>query len=343
MELTQIKWGQLWSKLVLEGDKSVLLPMPIGQKWETGKEIWKIETEDWKKILTPHEDIHTEINKEKVSDKVEVKHWDTIWIWDNKDILYAAHKPWEDLTSEKIDEHFEKSWKSISSEDMFVLISAIKQKQSMIVGTAIGILFIVVFIFAWTVYYIYSSWSTNLIKEINQRLYPVQTQINDLTGIIWSENYVCDDSVEDCYIDPDSVVWRINSLEEKWWKIEADISWIKAYNETLNIVKDKVSELDQTVSSWEIQPEIKEKIDWMIKGFVENFQNQQNLNQKIESLSLQVEKIDNLAKQVADIQLSIDSVEEIDLWENWENVWNAIRILLNKVFELQEEVRGLRD
>ncbi len=342
MELTQIKWDKLWSKLKLEWAKSVLLPMPLGEKQDGNKEQWKIETDSWKKILTPHEDVHTEVNEEKVSDPVELKHWDTIWIWEDKSVLFAAHKPWEELSSEGIDEHFEKSWETISSEEMFELIGKIKQRQGLIVNSAIAVVFIIVFIFSWSVFYIYKNWSSNIIKEINNKLYPVEAQIQDLNNLIWAKDEDCDSDISDCWPDPDSVVWRIESLEKKWWKIENDIAWIKAYQESLNIVKDKVTQLDKTVSSWEIQPEIKEKIDWMIKGFVENFQNQQNLNEKIDNLSQELKKIDELAAQVKDIKTSMESVETIDLWENWENVWNAVKILLNKILELQNEIKDLK-
>ena len=329
MELTQLRWDKPWSKINLKGVSTATLPVPAWEK-KVEWELWEIKEIKWKKILTPHKSIYTQINQEKVEQPTELQHWDTIRIGEWKSEIYAAHKPWKKLDQKKVEEHLDKTWLNIPSEELFSIINSIKYRQNLIVRTSVIVAFILTIIVTGAIFYIYNIKSENqqLKNQINEFIFPTEGKLKKLELIVWSSDI-------DILENTETVIERVNNLEKSEENIKKD------YDKNIKSIQDKIKKLETTISNTEIKPEVKREINEMISRFIDDFDSQLDLSKKIESFWDEKIKIEQLIEKVDSIQEVLNEESNIDFWENGEEVWDAIRILLNKVIQLKEEVELL--
>lgn len=110
-----------------------------------------------------------------------------------------------------------------------------------------------------------------------------------------------------------------------------DLKW------TLDSIQSKLTELDDSISwTWKLlNPQLQEKINALIA--------ESNNLLKIDiQNSLGNSKIDDINKKLEEVQKVLDDDSNIDFGENWEQVWKAVRILLNKVLQLHYEISFLK-
>ena len=345
MEITQIKWPQVWQQIKVK--KWDTCPLHDHSEKKLLKEgewpLWTIKHEWGSKILSPKAWLHTEVNSKKISEPTKIEHWDTIWIWKDNDVMLAVHKPWDLLDKEELESHVEKAWDSFSKEELKNTVSNIRKRQKTLVWTFIWTIFILVFLLTYMVFYIYSSRS-EIVSEINETIYPTQQNINELKWLIWNFNEECFEDDFDCEIESWTIAEKIWKLEWKNKELELSIDDLKLSSSQVEAVKSKFSELELLVSENEESGntkivDIKSKVD-EISSSIEALE--WNTTNNIKALSTEISKIGDITSQIKEIEKALQAEKDFDFWDNEEDVATAIRQLINKIFELQEEINKLK-
>jgi len=355
MELTQIKWTKIWTKIPvqdwwnkIEADKILMKDSKLAHFAEIEKEAWWVA-----KISAAHEDNHLKVNWEKISSNQakKISKWDTISFWENWENIFAVHWKWEKIWKDEVKKHIEKSWHQLSDEEFSDILKKLKLEEKLIRWLFIWLLVISIFL-SWTVFMLNSK-NNSISKKIYEQINSKENQIQELQKLIWenpNDESECDPNIdEDCEVEWLDLFSQIAELEEKNKKLEEKIK--KSQSEAQKNLEEKISKLEwkllEKKEAWEkinFDEETKKELSKIISSVVEEMNSvksdEEEKNNEFDN-SWNLEKIAELEEKISEIQKNI-SWEELDFWENWEKVGQAVKILLNKIIELQKEVNNLK-
>lgn len=347
MELTQIKWENAWTKIPVqnwknwvESDLNLVADSKLAHFAEIEKEEWWIA-----KISTTHEDHHLKVNWRKIpsNQAKKIETWDTVSFWENRENVFAVHEKWEEVLKDDVKNHIEKSWHALTDEEYSDILKKLNLEEKIIRWLFVWLLAISIFL-TWIIFYL-NSQNSAVSKAIYETLNSKDEQIQELQELIWENPEIeCDPEVENwCEIEWLDLFSQIQNLEEKNKELELQIS----NSDVQKILEEKISLLEEQISAnqeIEFNEETKLELSNIIHNVVEeinSFKTEEESNFESFDNSENLEKISQLEETISEIQNSL-SWEELDFWENWEKVWEAVKILLNKIMDLQNEVNSLK-
>ena len=344
MELTQIKWENIWKKISvqdwwnkIEAEKNLIADSKLAHFAEIEKEAWWVA-----KISASDEEHDIKVNWKKVpinkSKKVEV--WDTISFWENKENIFAVHEKWEKISKDDVKNHLEKAWHEVSDEEFKEILEKLNIEEKVIRGLFIWLLVVSIFL-SWTIFYL-NSQNNSVSKKIYETLNSKDKQIQQLQELIWDNPEIeCDPETENwCPVEWVDLFSKISKLEAANKKIDEKIS--KSWADSQKKLEKKISNLEKQISE-------KQKIEFDDNTKKELSEIIHNVVDEINSVKPEVtpestvdpEKISQLEEKVSEIQKNL-SWENLDFWKNWEKVGQAVKILLNKIMQLQKEINDLK-
>jgi len=353
MELTQIKWEKIWEKTQLVDGLNKIKADDSLMKDSKLAHFAEIEREEWwdVKISALHDDNHLKVNWRKIpsSQSKKISEWDTVSFWENRDNIFAVHTSDEKISKENVKMHIEKSWHQLSDEEFSDILKKLKLEEKLIRWLFIWLLTVSVFL-TWIIFALNSqNWTVS--KKIYESLNSKDQQIQELQDLIWenpNDELECDPEVDDsCEIEWLDLFSQIAKLEEKNKELVEKIAdtWSQ------KILEEKISALEGKIfareESWEkinFDEETKLELSKIISSVVEeinSFKNEDDSEVEKFDNSENQEKISQLEEKISDLQNNI-SWEELDFWENWEKVGQAVKILLGKIMELQKDVNNLK-
>jgi len=357
MELTQIKWGNIWNKISIkdwwnkiEAEKSLIKDWKLAHFAEIEKESW------WTvKISAAEENNHLKVNWRKIpaNQSKKIFEGDTISFWEKKWDVFAVHKKNEEISKEDVQKHLEKSWHEISDNELSDILEKLKLEEKLIRWLFIWLLSISIFL-TWIIF-ILNSQNNSVSKKIYEQLNSKDKQIEELQNLIWenpNEEEECDPEIDNnCEIEWLDLFSQIAKLEEKNKKIEKKISdnWSqKILEEKISALEEKFFEKEENGEKINFDEETKKELSKIILSVVEEVNSfkagedseAEEFN-NLESNKIYDEKISEIEEKISELQKNI-SWEDLDFWENWEKVWQAVKILLNKILELQKDVESLK-
>lgn len=321
MELTQLQGPNPWEKIQITNGQKIPL---------TGHEdnvVAHLESSNWQKLLHPIEGAAVSINQQKLTWTTELKHWDTLSLWENQELMYASHEKWKVLSNKEIEEHIKKWWGEVTKEELNDLTALVESNQKRLtVSMSISLIFILIYIVSFTVLYNYYSRNSAFIETINQSLYPTQTEMVNLKNLVWN--------LKDWEEVKETIVNRIAVLEDRWAKIEWELASQRASQSWINAMQLRITELERVISELQtekdmISPDLQDKV----KGFMTDL--------IWENLTTTWINIEDLARSVSEMKKLLEDGTKLNL-NDPAQVWNAVRLLLNKVLELKEELNQLK-
>jgi len=359
MELTQIKWENIWNKNQIvnwlnriDSNKSLIKDSKLVHFAEIEREEWWLI-----KISASNKDHHLKVNWRKIPSNTSKKilEWDTISFWENRENIFAVHNNDEKISKEDVKNHIEKSWHQLSDEEFSDILRKLKLEEKLIRWLFIGVLTISIFL-TWVIFYLNSqNWVVS--KKIYESLNSKDQQIQELQKLIWenpNDENDCNPEIDDqCEIEWLDLFSQIAQLEEKNKKLEDKIK--KSWSESQKNLGEKISALEEKIladeEKWqkinfdkETKLELSKIISWVVEE-INSFKNWEKNNSEefdnSENNKMYNEKISQLEEKISKLQKNI-SWEELDFWENWEKVGQAVRILLWKIMELQKEINNLK-
>lgn len=349
MELTQIKWENVWKKISIqdwwnkiEAEKNLIADSKLAHFAEIEKEAWWVA-----KISASHEEHNVKVNWRKVpvNQSRKVEPWDTVSFWENKENIFAVHEKWEKIAKDDVKNHLEKAWHEVSDEEFKDILEKLNIEQKVVRWLFVWLLVVSIFL-SWTIFYLNSQ--NNLVsKKIYETLNSKDKQIQELKDLVWQNPEIeCDPETENWC----PVKWDLFSKISKLEKENQDLSKKISDPKNQKKLEEKISKLEEKFSekekSWEkinFDEDTKKELSKIISSVVEemnSFKPEVSASENIEN-KVNTEKISQLEWKISEIQKNL-SWEDLDFWKNWEKVGQAVKILLNKIMELQKEVNSLK-
>ncbi|MCD5382939.1 hypothetical protein LR002_02345, partial [Candidatus Gracilibacteria bacterium] len=274
---------------------------------------------------------------------------DTISFGENHENIFAVHEKGKEIKKEDVKNHIENAGHQVSDEEFQKILKELKLEEKLVRGLFVGLLTIAIFL-SGTIFYL-NSQNQMVSKKIYQELFSKDKQIQELKDLVGEnpqDNADCDPNLdEDCdEIEQVDLFTQIAELEEKNKKLEEKIK--KSGSESQKILEEKIAKLEDKIAESEekgtklnFDEETKKELSKIISGIVEQInsvkpdENEENNNEE------ELQKITELENKIAEIQKNL-SGEELNFGENGEKVGQAVKILLNKIMQLQNEIKDLK-
>ena len=201
------------------------------------------------------------VNWQKIWWPTQIQHWDTIWVWENNDILLWVNKPWAKLDPWAVKKHL---WNmNFSSEQINEITKRLFDvKENKIIQTPLFVLWwIIIFLIIWVVYWFFefSKLNTDLASkasDINKKITQANATIENIEWILWvSLDLDCDpldawcgssksldSKISDLATKITSFNKKVSSVEGNITKLKAELKtiWSSIEWEWVNIIKKEV-------------------------------------------------------------------------------------------------------
>lgn len=266
MELTQLKWQDVWKKL----KPLSLSPLKIWNLSGDSAEIKNDKT--WESNLSPIGKSPVFLNWNKISNSTKINLWDTISVGEKHDLVLWAHKLWENISTNQVNKHISKLNLSEDEIDeimkkLFSLKDNEKLKQFLIIFTSI-----IFILFIWIAILFLN------IKSINSQISKKQTEaqnlfdkINGEVDVISQKLWLSDCEDGECQKEKDTISYELEEVSKQIKKLKWEQKkMVKSFKEkiakmgswsfVLDINKntETVEKLDETF--WQVVLGIKKDI-----------------------------------------------------------------------------------